>query len=190
MSGLTPEQAVDRLEELHTQACEALRTALARFTATGEPPTPEDRAAFRYPELRVDWQPSGAGLTPDAMLFAAGRASARWGKLRLVWALATVCLALSVGVLGVWLASERSERLALLHEMKRRPAEPAPGTEPLPTTETPAPDGYLALRRQWEEHPGEWTSQPGSGTSSKPSAAPERPILRAWQPNGPPDLLW
>jgi AMP nucleosidase len=60
MSGMTPEQAVDRLEELHRQACEALRTALARFTATGEPPAPEDRAAFRYPELRVDWQPSGA----------------------------------------------------------------------------------------------------------------------------------
>jgi AMP nucleosidase len=60
MSGLTPEQAVDRLDELHTQACEALRAALAHFTATGEPPAPEDRAAFRYPELRVDWQPSGA----------------------------------------------------------------------------------------------------------------------------------
>jgi AMP nucleosidase len=59
MSGLTPEQAVDRLEELHTLACEALRAALARFTATGEPPAPEDRASFRYPELRVDWQPAG-----------------------------------------------------------------------------------------------------------------------------------
>jgi AMP nucleosidase len=60
MPGLTPEQGVDRLEDLHTQACEALRSALARFTATGEPPAPEDRAAFRYPELRVDWQPAGA----------------------------------------------------------------------------------------------------------------------------------
>jgi AMP nucleosidase len=60
MSGLTPEQAVDRLEELHTLACDALRAALARFTATGEPPAPEDRASFRYPELRVDWQPTGA----------------------------------------------------------------------------------------------------------------------------------
>ena len=59
MSGLTPEQAVDRLEELHTLACKALREALARFTATGEPPAPEDRASFRYPELRVDWQPAG-----------------------------------------------------------------------------------------------------------------------------------
>src|ERR1700760_639224 len=41
MSGLTPEQAVDRLEELHTQACESLRAALARFTATGAAPRAE-----------------------------------------------------------------------------------------------------------------------------------------------------
>src|SRR5690348_4492255 len=59
MSGLTPEQAVDRLDELHTLACDALRTALARFTTTGTPPAPEERAAFRYPELRVEWQPAG-----------------------------------------------------------------------------------------------------------------------------------
>jgi AMP nucleosidase len=60
MSGLTPEQAVDRLEELHTLACDALRAALAHFTATGAPPSPEERATFRYPELRVQWQPAGA----------------------------------------------------------------------------------------------------------------------------------
>ncbi len=59
MSGLTPEQAVDRLEELHSLACEALRVALARFTATHQPPGPQERAAFRYPELRVEWQPVG-----------------------------------------------------------------------------------------------------------------------------------
>jgi AMP nucleosidase len=60
MAGLTPEQAVDRLEELHASACDALRLALARFTASGAPPTAEERAAFRYPELCVDWQPVGA----------------------------------------------------------------------------------------------------------------------------------
>src|SRR6478609_5247569 len=60
MSGLAPEQAVDRLDELHTLACDALRGALARFTTNGVPPTPEERAAFHYPELRVDWQPAGA----------------------------------------------------------------------------------------------------------------------------------
>ncbi|HZQ01832.1 MAG TPA: AMP nucleosidase [Reyranella sp.] len=58
-AGLTPEQAVDRLEELHNSASEALRQALARFTESGAVPTPHERAKFRYPELRVHWQPSG-----------------------------------------------------------------------------------------------------------------------------------
>jgi AMP nucleosidase len=56
---LTPEQAVDRLDVLHTQATTALREALARFVADGTVPTPEQRARFRYPELRLDWQPTG-----------------------------------------------------------------------------------------------------------------------------------
>jgi AMP nucleosidase len=60
MAGLTPEQAVDRLEEMHASACDALRSALARFTASGTPPTAQERVAFRYPELCVDWQPAGA----------------------------------------------------------------------------------------------------------------------------------
>ena len=58
--GLTPEQAVDRLEHLHSAACTALREALAAFTRAGTLPTPQQRSAFRYPELRVDWRPTGA----------------------------------------------------------------------------------------------------------------------------------
>jgi AMP nucleosidase len=57
---VTPEAAVDRLEELHTAASGALREALARFTESGAVPTAEERLRFRYPELRVDWQPAGA----------------------------------------------------------------------------------------------------------------------------------
>ncbi len=59
-SGLTPEQAVDRLELLHAKASGALREALACFNRTGVVPTTQERGAFRYPELRVDWRPSGA----------------------------------------------------------------------------------------------------------------------------------
>src|SRR5229473_3280686 len=59
-SSMTPEQAVDRLEELHTAASNALREALARYTESGTVPTAQERSAFRYPELCVDWQPSGA----------------------------------------------------------------------------------------------------------------------------------
>ena len=57
--GLSPEAAVDRLEALHSAASDALRQALARFTASGVRPTPEERSRFRYPELCIDWQPSG-----------------------------------------------------------------------------------------------------------------------------------
>jgi len=57
--GLTPEQAVDRLEFLHTEASNALRSALARYTESGVVPTARERSEFRYPELRVDWRPSG-----------------------------------------------------------------------------------------------------------------------------------
>jgi AMP nucleosidase len=50
---LTPEGAVDRLEALYAGSCAALSRALERYLATGTPPTPEERAAFRYPLLRV-----------------------------------------------------------------------------------------------------------------------------------------
>ena len=50
---------MDRLDALHTQATGAVREALTRFVADGVAPTPERRAHFRYPELRLDWRPSG-----------------------------------------------------------------------------------------------------------------------------------
>jgi AMP nucleosidase len=57
--GLNPEQALDRLEVLHTTAADALRSALERFVHTGVPPTQEERQQFRYPELRLVWHPAG-----------------------------------------------------------------------------------------------------------------------------------
>jgi AMP nucleosidase len=59
MSHLTPEQAVDRLEELHRVATTALRDAVARYVENGTVPTPAERARLRYPELRVAWEPEG-----------------------------------------------------------------------------------------------------------------------------------
>lgn len=50
---LTPEAAVDRLEELYDRASTALVRALDRYLETCEPPTEKERAAFRYPLLRV-----------------------------------------------------------------------------------------------------------------------------------------
>jgi AMP nucleosidase len=59
-SPLTPSAAIDDLERRHARATTALRAALDRFVRTGEPPTADERASFRYPELRLTWQPSGS----------------------------------------------------------------------------------------------------------------------------------
>src|SRR5690606_35536820 len=53
LTNLTPEAAVDRLEELYDRASTALVRALARYLATRVPPTEKERQAFRYPFLRV-----------------------------------------------------------------------------------------------------------------------------------------
>ena len=58
----TPTEAVERLIRLHEEAVEAQRQALERFFAEGVAPTPQERARFRYPELRVAY--SGAGPPP------------------------------------------------------------------------------------------------------------------------------
>jgi AMP nucleosidase len=55
----TPAEAVERLEHLHNRAVTALIEAVRRFAEKGTPPTAEERALFRYPELRVTYLPSG-----------------------------------------------------------------------------------------------------------------------------------
>ena len=55
----TPEEAVARLERLHSEATGALRHALERYLETRAPPSPEERARFRYPEIRVSYEPEG-----------------------------------------------------------------------------------------------------------------------------------
>jgi AMP nucleosidase len=49
----TPAGAVDRLEFLYNRAVTALIDAVRVFAEKGTPPTAEQRALFRYPELRV-----------------------------------------------------------------------------------------------------------------------------------------
>ena len=57
---LTPEAAVDRLEAIYAGACAALSRSLDRYLVTRKPPTAKDRAAFRYPLLRVVCREVGA----------------------------------------------------------------------------------------------------------------------------------
>jgi AMP nucleosidase len=51
--------ALDQLEALYTAAVDAQRAALSAFIATRQTPTDEQRAAFRYPQLRLTYQPDG-----------------------------------------------------------------------------------------------------------------------------------
>ena len=55
----SPAQAVDRLSELYQQAAVALRAAVELYLREGVPPTPQVRAQFRYPQLRVCYAPDG-----------------------------------------------------------------------------------------------------------------------------------
>lgn len=140
------------------------------------------------------WSPTQEGLDPDAMLFAAGRASVRGGKSWIAWPIVSGTLALVTAALGTWLAAERSERLALLREIQQRYAEIAPISPPVKmqtsTPEKPAPGGYLVLRREWEQQPGDWLIKPSAqGEMPNRSALPESEILRAWQPHGPHEPL-
>lgn len=54
----TPAEAVDRLEHLHNRAVDALIEAVRRFADNGTPPSADERALFRYPELRVTYLPN------------------------------------------------------------------------------------------------------------------------------------
>ena len=54
----SPAAAVDRLSLLYDEATQALRGAVERLLRDGEPPSAATRALFRYPELRVTYQPN------------------------------------------------------------------------------------------------------------------------------------
>ncbi len=140
----------------------------------------------------ADWKPAPDGLNVDAMLFAAGRASARNGKARLAWPVVSGGLALLTVFLGVRLAGERAGRLALLQELHLRLAD-IPSVTPIAPTaspETPEANAYLVLRREWEQRPGDrQVESPVQGEASSDSTLPEVNILRAWQPHGPREPL-
>jgi len=137
-----------------------------------------------------DWRPSAAGLDPEGMLFAAGRASARATKARLLWPAASACLALLTMVLGFQMTAERAERLALAEQIRQQPPAPAPAPSavPLPDSqaaETPGPDSYLAARRALERDPDAWAAQAVAKGGPLPGPPPPgHHILQAWRPGG------
>ena len=56
---LTPEAAVDRLTELHSTACQHLKSSLESYLRDRTAPTAEDRAHWHYPELIVTYEANG-----------------------------------------------------------------------------------------------------------------------------------
>lgn len=126
-------------------------------------------------------EPAADGLDADAMLFAAGRASARPGPARFLWPALAACLAALAVVLGVWLVAERSERLDLARQL-RQPAPapdppPAPPPEP-PTAEERPPNSLLAARRALEQGLDAWPPQPVAGAQTPGPPPPDPPVLQ------------
>ena len=73
----------------------------------------EDLSEF---ERRLaSWAPAADGLNIEAMLFAAGRASARPDPTRL-WPTLAVCSTVLAVALGIWLAAERNDRQNLARQ--------------------------------------------------------------------------
>jgi hypothetical protein len=136
--------------------------------------------------------PSAAGLDADAMLFAAGRASARPGPARFVWPVLAAGLAGLAAVLGAGLAHERGERLALAQRLQQMPA-PAPAppsssaapSEPS-TAEEPPPNSLLASHKALEQGLDAWPAQPVARADATDSPASH--VLQVGRPDRLPDF--
>ncbi len=131
------------------------------------------------------WRPDTEGLSREAMLFAAGVATGRAGRGRLLWPALCAVLAVSAAVLGGWGINERADRQMLISRLHEHP-------QPIGTAATNAlvaaphlpaatsTNSYLNLRRQFERDPGRWLAwQDSSGPALLGPAPPEPAILRA-----------
>ncbi len=141
---------------------------------------PEDLKALEQ-RLR-SWRPSDQGLDADAVLFAAGRASARRPVVRrFAWPALAAALALAAAGLAVWGALERQERQELLARLNETPSG-----RPSPQQQEPAvkpklnPSSYLALnaRVRSEGVDALVASRPSPGPGTPPG--PDEPVLRPW----------
>jgi AMP nucleosidase len=66
----TPEEAVNRLADLHQRATSALSQALKRYLKERTLPTAEERALFRYPALRLTYQFQGDEVPTSTRAYA------------------------------------------------------------------------------------------------------------------------
>src|SRR5581483_11075563 len=130
------------------------------------------------------WRPAAAGLDADAVLFAAGRASVRPGPARYVWPALAGGMTLVAAFLGLWLASERAERLALARRLEAitPAASPVPTAGESPSPDVPAPNSYLAISRVLKQGLDAWPARPATDPGPPPAPpAPNPTVLRAWR---------
>jgi hypothetical protein len=142
-----------------------------------------DGEDLRALERRLSaWRPAADGLDADAMLFAAGRASARPGRGRFLWPALAACLALTSAGLGVALVREQAERLALARQMPSPTPAPAIVPPAPPADEPVAPDSYRASQRALEEGLDAWPARPRGEAAVLPEdRRPAAPPLRVGQ---------
>jgi len=127
------------------------------------------------------WRPDAAGLDPDAMLFAAGRASVRPSPTRFVWPTIAACMSVVAMGLGSWAAKERTGRLELARLMQQpTPVVPAPTTVQEPSPEPPPVGSYYAMSPLVRRDPDAFLAHAPvePGPPVKPSASATS--LRAW----------
>jgi hypothetical protein len=150
-----------------------------------QPPRPEDVKGL---ERRLStWAPSAEGLDADALLFAAGRASARPGPLRYVWPALTAGLTGLSIVLALELVVEHSERLSLARQLRQQSPAPAAAPSPLsdndsaesPNDQEVAPDSYFASHRALEKGLDAWPLQAIVHGGSSAVAPSRSAIFRA-----------
>jgi hypothetical protein len=154
-------------------------------------PNPRDNLSDVERRLAA-WEPARAGLDPDAMLFAAGRAAARPGPARFVWPALAGAMTLAAIVLAVGLGLERSQRLSLTEQLRHAPAALSPTTAP-PASSLPAPTEFaatseakasslLASHMALEKGLEAWPAQ-AIGPLAAPGA-PSQPIYHVGQRDG------
>jgi hypothetical protein len=140
--------------------------------------------------------PSADGLDADAMLFAAGRASARPDRARFVWPALTAALAVTAAVLGVWLAAERAGRIELARKLQQSaPVPQPPAVAPVPpaapeppTANQPPTSSVLASHQALEQGLDAWPPAPVSDADPPGPPRSDPPVLRVGRPDSLPDL--
>jgi hypothetical protein len=135
------------------------------------------------------WQPTAAGLDADALLYAAGRASARPPQSGFVWpVLAGALTFVSLG-LGGWLTVERGERLALAESLHRQNSPKVPDAVANLATNSDdcSPPGYLVVRNIVTQEGLDAWPKPPQNIGPPDPAFSNKPIPQVWRRDGLPD---